>query len=266
MSLRSYAGPRRDSGERRTGWFWLVPFVLTGLGVAVQISWVLVRGETRALLTIASVLLFFAATITHAWSARGAAWAGTYAGITLAFGFGVEVLGTATRFPFGDYAYGGTLGPSILSVPLLIPFAWAMMAYPCLLVARRLAVHRISVALIGGFLLASWDLFLDPQMVSESYWTWRDTTWTLPGIDGIPLQNFLGWLLSAFLLMLVLAGLPERIARDGAPTFMITWIYASSVLANVAFFGRGWVALWGGVCMGAVLVPFWYRLWSRPQW
>ena len=266
MSLRSYAGPRRDSGERRSGWFWIAPFVLAGMGVTAQIAWVLVNGQARAVLTIASVLLLFLATFLHAWTARGAAWAGTYLGITLVFGFGIEVLGTATRFPFGSYAYGGDLGPQVLGVPLLIPFAWSMMAYPCLLTARRLASSRITIALISGFLLASWDLFLDPQMVSEGYWTWQDTTWVLPGIDGIPLQNFLGWLLSSFILMLVLAGLPERIARDGVPTFMISWIYASSVLANLAFFGTPWVALWGGVCMGIVLVPFWYRLWSQPQW
>jgi len=266
VSLRSYAGPRRDSGERRSGWFWTVPFVLAGLGVATQIAWVLVHGTTRDLLTIASVVLLFLATATHAWTSRGAGWAGTYLGITLAFGYGIELLGTATQFPFGTYSYSGTLGPQVLGVPLLIPLAWSMMAYPCLLTGHRLATHRISVALVSGFLLASWDLFLDPQMVSEGYWTWRDALWILPGIEGIPLQNFLGWLLSAFVLMLVLAGMPDKVARDGVPRFMLTWIYASSVLANLVFFGRPWVALWGGVCMGAVLVPFWYRIWSRPQW
>jgi len=31
------------------------------------------------------------------------------------------------------------------------------------------------------------------------------------------------------------------------------------VFANVVFFGRPLVALWGGVLMGAVVVPWWLR-------
>ncbi len=34
------------------------------------------------------------------------------------------------------------------------------------------------------------------------------------------------------------------------------WTYVSSVLANAAFFGRPWVALAGGIAMGAVAIPY----------
>ena len=37
--------------------------------------------------------------------------------------------------------------------------------------------------------LTAWDVFLDPRMVREGYWTW-------PGggrYEGVPASNFAGW-------------------------------------------------------------------------
>jgi putative membrane protein len=95
---------------------------------------------------------------------------------------------------------------------------------------------------------------------------WNTVNWTLPGIDGIPLQNFLGWLLTACVLMYLLDRLPRKTAKDGVPTLMLSWVYASNVLAALVFFGEPAVALWGGICMGAVVIPWWWRSWSQPQW
>ena len=186
--------------------------------------------------------------------------------ISLLFGFGVEALGLATSFPFGTYAYSSSLGPAIAGVPLLIPLAWSMMAYPCLLAAQRLSTTGLGTAVIGGWVLAAWDLFLDPQMVGEKYWTWQPSGWTLPGIPGIPMQNFLGWLLAAMVLMWMLDRLPRKAASDAVPNVLLMWVYASSVLANALFFHRPGVALWGGICMGLVVIPWLWRLWSQPQW
>jgi putative membrane protein len=47
---------------------------------------------------------------------------------------------------------------------------------------------------------------------------------------------------------------------------MLIWIFASNILANLVFFGRPGVALWGGVCMGMVVIPWMWRLWSQPRW
>ena len=151
-------------------------------------------------------------------------------------------------------------------MPLVIPMAWSMMAYPCLLAAQRLSDTVIGTALIGGWVLASWDLFLDPQMVGQGFWTWSEIGWELPGIPGIPLQNFLGWLLGSIVLMWLLNLLPRKTASDVVPATMLTWVFASNVLANLVFFGRPGVALWGGVCMGAVVIPYLWRMWSQPQW
>ncbi len=266
MSVRVYSGPHSDRGGGPSGWITYLPWAFAVATILGQIVWVLASGSARVTLSILTVVTFFLASASHAVLNRGVAWAAGYLGLTLAFGWGVERLGLATSFPFGTYEYSGDLGFALAGVPLVIPLAWSMMAYPCLLAAQRLSSTTIGVALVGGWLLASWDLFLDPQMVGEGYWSWQDLGWSLPGIDDIPLQNFLGWLLASIVLMWLLGLLPRKIAADAVPTTLLTWVFASSVLANLAFFGRPGVALWGLACMGAVVVPYLWRLWSQPQW
>jgi putative membrane protein len=266
VSQRIYTGPRSDRHGGPSGWIAYLPWAFAGLTILGQIVWVLVGDSGRVALSILTVVTFFLASASHAALSRGLPWAGGYLAITLAFGWGIEKLGLATSFPFGTYEYTDALGVTFLGVPVVIPMAWSMMAYPCLLAAQRLSQTGVGTALIGGWVLASWDLFLDPQMVGEGYWTWSDIGWTLPGIDGIPLQNFLGWLLGSIGLMALLNLLPRKTVGDGVPILMLSWVYFSSVLANLAFFGRPGVAVWGGVCMGLVVIPYLWRTWSQPRW
>ena len=234
-----------------------VPVALAAATVLLQIAYPLVRGDARDALTVVTVVVFFAATTAHALVTRGARFAASYVAITTSFGLLAEAVGTATGVPFGDYDYAGSLGPKLLGVPVVIPLAWAMFAYPCLLVGQRLARTALGAAAVGGVALASWDLFLDPQMVEAGHWRFTDVTASLPGAPGIPVSNYLGWLLVAVVMVGALQLLGRRDdADDRVPAALFLWTWASSVLANAAFFGRPLVALTGGVVMGAVALPY----------
>lgn len=266
MSDRVYTGPRTEAGRRGRGWLRFIPWAFTAATVLSQIIWVLVSGDTRVIVTAISVTSFFLASASHAYLNRGAAWTAGYLAISLAYGWLIEVLGTATQFPFGDYEYTDALGPAVLGVPILIPMAWAMVAYPMLLAVQRLSSTGLGVALIGGWFLMAWDFFLDPQMVGEGYWTWNSNGWEIPGIEGIPLQNFLGWWLGGIALMFALDRLPRKTAPEAVPNTLLLWTYLSNILAAAVFFDRPAVALWGGAAMGVVIVPWVWRVWSQPQW
>lgn len=238
--------------------------VLAAGGVLAQMAFPFTDGGTLAL-TTASVVLLAAAALADAVGTRG-----VRAGVVLlvvAGGLGllVEAVGTRTGYPFGAYDYTGTLGAEVLGVPALVPLAWVMMAWPALAVARRLGRGRgrVVVALVGAWALTAWDVFLDPQMVDAGHWRWDDPTPALPGVAGIPLTNFAGWLLVSLVMVAVLDALvPRTGARragtggtDAVPLAVYLWTFASSVLAHAAFFGRPPVALVGGLVMGLVAVP-----------
>jgi putative membrane protein len=233
-----------------------IPVVLAAATVLLQIGYPLVDGTTRDRLTTVTVGVFFLASVSHALVHRGARWAALFVLVTTGFGLLAEAVGTATGVPFGQYDYADSLGPKLLGVPVVIPLAWAMFAYPCLLVGQRLARTAVGAAAVGGAALASWDLFLDPQMVSAGHWQFYDVQASLPGAPGIPLSNYLGWLLVAVVMLGVLQLLGRRSADDRVPAVLFLWTYASSVLANAAFFGRPVVALVGGIGMGLVAVPY----------
>jgi uncharacterized membrane protein len=239
-----------------------LPWALLAVLVLVQIAYPLTSGRARAGLTVATVVLGYVLSVSHAFRRKS--------GVTLIAaatigGFAVEAIGVATGFPFGHYDYSGQLGPKILGVPLIIPLAWTWMAWPAWLAAVRLSENPTIRVLLAAAGLAAWDLFLDPQMVAEGYWTWRSPTPALPGVPGVPIGNYLGWLGFALLLMtaLALAGGPKiREPRPGDAPILALWLwtYASSVLAHAVFLGLPASAAWGGVLMGAVVIPLVPRL------
>ncbi|WP_369751356.1 carotenoid biosynthesis protein, partial [Micromonospora sp. ATCC 39149] len=171
----------------------LLPWAGLGLLVLAQICYPLTAGATRAGLTVATVVLGYLLSVGHALLSRGPRAAAALVAVATGGGFAIEALGVATGFPFGSYDYSGELGPKLAGVPLIIPLAWTWMAWPAWLAAARLVppgVARVALAAVG---LAAWDLFLDPQMVAEGYWVWRDATPALPGLPGVPVSNYLGW-------------------------------------------------------------------------
>ena len=240
-----------------------VPWVLLGALVLTQICYPLTSGDVRAGFTVLTVVLGYLLSVLHAGLTRGARAAVALVAVATVGGFLVEAIGVATGFPFGTYLYSGQLGPKVLGVPLIIPLAWTWMAWPAWLAAQRLTTSvagRIGCAAIG---LAAWDLFLDPQMVAEGYWRWLDPSPALPGVPGIPISNYLGWLGFAVVLMGALSLWMRGVSSTGSDAAMIVlwfWTYASSVLAHAVFLDLPASAVWGGVLMGAVVIPLAVRL------
>lgn len=248
------------------GWY-RVCLVAAGAAVLAQIAYPLLSGTALTAVTMLAVVLFATAGVAHA-----AATAGPAAAVRLMLAAGgislvAEAVGLRTGYPFGRYDYASSLGVGILGVPLMVLLAWTMMAYPVLLLARRLTAalrppatpSRILVAGLGGTALASWDLFLDPQMVTGGFWTWHFPDPGLPGVPAVPLTNLAGWLLVGTLLTAVL----DRLLPPGpppadhtVPATLLAWTWLGSTLANLAFFGRPTLACYGFLALGATVAPY----------
>ena len=229
---------------------------LFGAGVLAQIAYPLVTGTSRNALTVLIVLTVAAASLCHAALTRGGTAVATLAAATVCGGFAVEVLGVHTGVPFGRYAYGTSLGTSLFGVPVVIGFAWTMLAWPAALVAHRLASTFAARVLLGAWALAAWDLFLDPQMVAAGHWHWTDPAAHLPGVPAVPISNFLGWFAVSLLMSVALQrALVGTHGDDRWPLAFYLWTWASSTLALGVFLDLGAAALWGFLAMGTVAVP-----------
>ncbi|WP_156028277.1 carotenoid biosynthesis protein [Candidatus Solirubrobacter pratensis] len=202
--------------------------------------------ETRGV-----VLLMLAASAAEALEARGprGALALAAAGAT---GFGAELAGVATGVPFGRYAYSDRLGPRVRGVPLLAAAGWAVLARPAWVVAGRISDRRaLRVPLAAGALTA-WDVFLDPRMAREGYWTWPDGG----AYEGVPATNFAGWLatgLAAFAFVAAADGARPQERDDGALALYV-WTWAGETIANAALWRRPAVAAAGAPAMGAFAI------------
>lgn len=182
----------------------------------------------------------------------------------VALGWAAEAVGTRTGRPFGRYRYAGRLRPEVGGVPILVPLAWFAMAAPAREVAHAVLGRHATPSrrmALGAAALTAWDLFLDPQMTAEGYWRWERAG----RYRGIPLSNFVGWMLVSGAAMGVLEAVapPTAAAATDAATDTATdavtadvglvgeyaGVAAMETLGHAVFFRDRTVALAGGLAM-----------------
>ncbi|MBF6323599.1 carotenoid biosynthesis protein [Nocardia cyriacigeorgica] len=272
------SGPVSDAGRggfavavlaRRPAAGALVPGLLAVLWVLSQIAYPLTGGTARDRVTVLVVVLAAATALSHACYTRGPRYAAGVLLILSGTGLLAEIIGTATGMPFGCYDYAtDRLGPALAGVPLVVPLAWTGGVYPIWVVAGLLTRRtwwRIPVTAAGAL---GWDLFLDPQMVADGQWQWCVTDAGLPGVEHIPLTNYLGWLLVATVMAVLLTGwertAPWRRGGNAVPVAVFGWTWLGSALAHAVFLDLPASAWYGGAGMGLLGVPLLVR-WVRER-
>jgi uncharacterized membrane protein len=146
---------------------------------------------------IAPLLLMFTSFILFLLGLQRAASIGWYliwAVSVWLIGFGIEVLGTATTFPFGMYYYGSGLGPKIFDVPIVMGCAWLKI----ILLGASILYFRTQLAWLGAgiasLFIVCYDLILEPAAEVLEYWYWMTP---YP-----PIQNYIAWFSVSFILLL----------------------------------------------------------------
>lgn len=120
------------------------------------------------------------------------------------FGYLIEGVGVATHLPYGEFYYGEPLGPRLFGlVPYLLPLSYVPLVIGAVAVVAGATTPARRI-ILGGLLLVVIDGVLDPGAVSLGFWIW-------PGggpYYGIPLSNYVGWLVSGLIAsaLLVLIG------------------------------------------------------------
>jgi putative membrane protein len=235
--------------------------LFAGLTVLLQIIWPLTQGADRVLVTQLSVLSFAISSFSHAVGVVGWRRTSIIAAFTASAAWLVEYFGTSTGLLFGTYEYSGILQPQIGSVPITVLGAWFMMLWPACVAATTTFASkpRHIQALFAGFLMMSWDFFLDTQMVIEGYWIWSPDSSVLIGMPGIPWTNYLSWLVVGTLLsyaILMLVSTTPINRNVLGPEILLLWTWIGGFIAHSFFWNNLGTAAWGSISLGVCCLIF----------
>lgn len=235
--------------------------VLLGMRIPFKVDFLI--GYVGALL----VFVVWHAVITKGWRRSLLMFASSFV-----LAFTAEALGVNFGWIFGHYYYTGVLGFQVFGVPLLAALAWEPIVYAAYLMSDLLsplvsALPQITrqrptavwMALIGALATTAWDMMIDPIAVSQGWWVWVDGGAYVPYVaNGVPVQNFLGWLGVAFVINLI-----YRVIADGkpqqnhsaslalyGPLTLYTSLFLTSFGVMVTVLGRPEIALVGTLAMG----------------
>lgn len=190
-------------------WVLLALTLLAAVVMAVHPSLAAQAGAAQMALLIVFV-------IVHAWlgySARGMAAFVVIAGVVA---FALEAIGVATGFPFGSYTHH-LPGVKPLGVPPVAIAGWNMFGYLAWALARVIlrpfasvvvgGAERFTTPIVATFILGGYDLVYDPIGATAHDWYSYDHP---TGALGVPLTNFLGWLLTGWLIFQLVALVETR--------------------------------------------------------
>jgi len=141
------------------------------------------------------------AALTYGWKDALALLA-----ICVAITFTMENIGVATGWPFGHYHFEvGPNLPHVGTTPIIVGPLWFGMGYFSWIVAGTLLgeearasrrIELIALPIVAAFVMTQWDVVMDPpESTISRAWVWHDGG----AHFGVPLSNYLGWLLTAWL-------------------------------------------------------------------
>lgn len=204
-------------------------------------------------------------------------------GVSFVLAFTSEYAGTVTDYPFGAYEYTSQLGYKIAErVPFNIPTSWFYMLVASLAMCARFlpakddGTSKWWWALVGGTVLTLWDVSMDPAMVKTNHWFWQigdlsnrsafEQLIGKPIFFGMPITNWLGWLLTGIIVARVMLMIipPTEWAAKVAPYRLPIALYAINGLLPLAICFR-WDMIPAGV-LGtiAMVLPLWAALRHDP--
>jgi len=111
-------------------------------------------------------------------------------------GFVIEVVGVKTGVLFGEYHYGSVLGFKVLGVPLVIGLNWLVLSLATHSIMRVFLNIVFSIICTASLLMVLLDLLIEPVAIKLGFWTWDSSF--------VPLQNYIMWFFSAFVMQYVL--------------------------------------------------------------
>lgn len=151
--------------------------------------------------------------------------------VVAAYAYAIETVGVATGLPYGVFYYRDYMGAKFAGlVPYVLPVAYVPLVIGA--VAASTASRPWLRVLEAAALLALMDTVLDPGAVSLGLWSWPEGG----PYYGVPLSNYLGWLLSGTLASALLLAAGGWWRSPVVPGLLDSAIVAVAFWTGVAIF------------------------------
>lgn len=142
------------------------------------------------------------------------------------FAFVIETIGIITGFPYGSFAYLGSLGFKLGGiVPWTLPFAWLPLIIASWYISQKIAKRTWVRVILIVVILVLFDIVLDPAAVSLGFWEYSS-----PFFYGVPLSNFVGWLVSGTIAAIAISTVSATKKKGTTNVILLP------TMCNVAFF------------------------------
>lgn len=106
-------------------------------------------------------------------------------------GYGIEVLGVNTGFPFGEYTFGEMLGWKFFQTPPIIGLQWMILIWGGYSIFKVTKLHPVIIWLLTASLVTFIYMLIEPVAVHFDLWTWQE--------DRIPVKNYIARFVISFL-------------------------------------------------------------------
>ena len=177
----------------------------------------------------------------------------------------VQAIGALSGIPFGPYLYTAAAGPKIFTVlPWFVPVVWIIVLLNARGVARLILrpwrkSRLYGFRLIGATaaLALAFDFGLEPFATQANhYWLWQPTKLALLW-HGTPPSNFLGWLVTALVILAFVTPVMINKSHKKFPSDyhpLIVWVllnllFATGAAAHQLWLAAGFIGLTGVVVM-----------------
>jgi putative membrane protein len=182
--------------------------------------------------------------VAHGSVVHGARGISVFAVFCLGFGTLAESVSLRTGFPFGHYYLTDVMGPKLFQLPVLLALAYLGIGYVSWILALLIlgdvdkpirGARVLTLPLLASLIMLAWDVSMDAVWSTiDRAWIWRDGG----AYFGVPVSNFIGWSLTAFLYYLAFALYCRANPIPSAPPRQSFWfpailLYAVCALGNI---------------------------------
>jgi len=192
---------------------WL--FHISGIvGITLGDSeWFITKSALNLTVSLVIFLVFFAIDSLKKWLLFG---------IFFFVGMFSEWLGVNYGLLFGDYAYGGNLGPKFDGVPYIIGAFWGILTFITADVASLFGLKKWNKIFIAALLMVGLDFLMERNAPIFDFWEFEGP---------VPIDNYIAWFSIGLLLQIIL-----HFAKCKGNRYLSLHLYSAQALFFAFFY------------------------------